>query len=57
MVQIINSVFDELDGLTVEEATSNPHYLPDLVRDSLAGMNWTDLLFRITHEVQGGRLS
>lgn len=46
MVQIINSVFDELDGLTVEEATSNPHYLPDLVRDSLVGMNWTDLLFR-----------
>lgn len=48
MVQIINSVFDELDGLTVEEALSNPTYLPERVRASLEGANWTDLLFRKT---------
>ena len=46
MVQIINSVFDELDGLTVEEAMSNPTYLPEIVRDALQGANWTELLFR-----------
>lgn len=46
MVQIINSAFDELDGLTVEEALSNPHYLPERVREAITGVNWADLLFR-----------
>lgn len=46
MVQIINSAFDELDGLTVEEALSNPHYLPERVREAVTGVNWADLLFR-----------
>nr|DAQ59353.1 MAG TPA: capsid protein [Caudoviricetes sp.] len=48
MVQIINSVFDELDGLTVEEALSNPTYLPERVRESLQGVQWHELLFRKT---------
>lgn len=46
MVQIINSAFDELDGLTVEEALSNPTYLPERVREAITGVNWADLLFR-----------
>lgn len=48
MVQIINSAFDELDGLTVEEALSNPTYLPERVREAVTGVNWADLLFRKT---------
>ena len=48
MVQIINSAFDELDGLTVEEALSNPAYLPERVREAITGVNWADLLFRPT---------
>lgn len=46
MAEVNNSAFDVLSGLTVEEALSNPHFMPDIVKESLIGSEIQRLLFR-----------
>lgn len=43
---VINSAFDVLDDLTVEEALSNPHYLPQKVLEEIDGREVQKLFFR-----------
>lgn len=46
MPQTINSAFDVLSGLTVDEALANPSFMPELVLESLDGEEFQNLLFR-----------
>lgn len=45
-METINSVFDVLDGLTVEEMLANPTFLPDLVKEAKDGREVQKLFFR-----------
>lgn len=46
MAEVHNSAFDVLSGLTVEEALSNPHFMPDLILDELNGAEFQRVFFR-----------
>lgn len=46
MANLINSAFDILDGLTVDEALSDPHFMPDLVLQELNGEEIQKIFFR-----------
>lgn len=46
MAETINSAFDVLSGLTVEEALSNPHFMPELVLEELTGAEFQRMFFR-----------
>lgn len=46
MAETINSAFDVLSGLTVEEALANPHFMPELVLEELNGAEMQRMLFR-----------
>lgn len=46
MTEIINSGFDLLDGLTVDEALSDPHFIPELLLEELNGEEIQKAFFR-----------
>ena len=46
MAETINSAFDVLSGLTVDEALANPHFMPELVLEELNGAEMQRMLFR-----------
>lgn len=46
MAETINSAFDVLSGLTVEEALANPHFMPELLLEELNGEEVQKMFFR-----------
>lgn len=60
MTEIINSGFDLLDGLTVDEALSDPHFIPELLLEELNGEEIQKVFFRdipVNSDVVGFRES
>lgn len=60
MTEIINSGFDLLDGLTVDEALSDPHFIPELLLEELNGEEVQKVFFRditVNSDVVGFRES
>lgn len=45
MLNTINSVFDQVRGLSVDEMLANPHFLPDIVTEALDGQMASQLFF------------
>ena len=46
MAETINSAFDVLSGLTVDEALANPHFMPELLLEELNGEEVQKMFFR-----------
>lgn len=46
MTEVINSAFDHLNGLTVDEALSNPTFIPELMLEELNGEEIQRVFFR-----------